>query len=105
MIKGFKTTYKRIDWDKPAPTITMLNGSINSQNNVHPGREKDDGTYSDARVLSVREILILCGLPDNWLDKHKDMNENFVRKVLGECFPPKFCLAMMKTIPEFQKNT
>lgn len=105
LIKGFKTTYKRIDWDKPAPAVTMLNGSINSQNNVHPGRKKDDGTYSDARVLSVREILILCGLPDHWLDKHQDMNENFVRKVLGECFPPKFCLAIMKTIPEFQKKT
>ena len=105
LIKGFRTTYKRIDWNKPAPAITMQNGSINSQNNVHPGREKDDGTYSDARVLSVREILILCGLPDNWLDKHQDMNENFVRKVLGECFPPKFCLAIMKTIPEFQKKT
>ena len=39
-IKGFATTYKRIEWDKPAPTITMANGSISSQNNVHPGRKK-----------------------------------------------------------------
>lgn len=36
-IKGYNTTYKRMDWDKPAPTITMANGSISSQNNVHPG--------------------------------------------------------------------
>ena len=102
-IKGFKTTYKRIAWDKPAPAVTMMNGSINSQNNVHAGRLKDDGTYSDARVLSVRELLILCGLPENFLDSHLDENENFVRKVLGECFPPKFCSAMMTTLPRRNK--
>ncbi len=37
-IKWFSTTYKRIEWDKPAPTITMCNGAISSQNNVHPWR-------------------------------------------------------------------
>ena len=98
-IRAFKTTYKRIAWDRPSPAITMMNGSINSQNNVHPGRLNPDGTYSDARVLSVRELLILCGLPENYLDDLSDENENFIRKVLGECFPPKFCYAMMKTLP------
>ncbi len=33
-ISAFKTAYKRIGWDSPAPTITMGNGSISSQNNV-----------------------------------------------------------------------
>jgi DNA (cytosine-5)-methyltransferase 1 len=103
-IKGFKTTYKRISWDKPAPAVTMMNGSINSQNNVHPGRLKEDGTYSDARVLSVRELLILCGLPENFLDNHLEENENFIRKVLGECFPPKFCRAMMTTLPKTEEK-
>ena len=46
-------------WDKPAPTITMKNGSISSQNNVHPGRLLPNGTYSDARVLTVAELSIL----------------------------------------------
>ena len=46
-IKGFSTTYKRIEWDKPSPTVTMCNGAISSQNNVHPGRLLRDGTYSD----------------------------------------------------------
>jgi DNA (cytosine-5)-methyltransferase 1 len=98
-IKGFSTTYKRIDWDKPAPAITMMNGSVNSQNNVHPGNKQSDGTYSDARVLSVRELLILTGLPEDYLDDKQDLNENLVRKVLGESFPPKFCLSMFETCP------
>lgn len=98
-IKGFMTTYKRIDWDKPSPTVTMCNGAISSQNNVHPGNLKEDGTYSDARVMSVRELMILCGLPedlfDNLVGKY---SENFMRKVLGECFPPKMCLEIIKNI-------
>jgi len=98
-IKGFATTYKRIDWDKPAPTVTMCNGAVSSQNNVHPGNLKSDGTYSDARVMSVRELMILCGLPENLFDTLAEKySENFMRKVLGECFPPKMCLEIIKNI-------
>ena len=103
-IKGFKSTYKRIDWDKPAPTIGMTNGAINSQNNVHPGRPNEDGTYSDARVLSVRELLILCGIEANFLDDFQYVNENFLRKVIGECFPPQFCASMMTSLTKINRD-
>jgi DNA (cytosine-5)-methyltransferase 1 len=99
-IKGFKTTYKRIEWDQPSPTIGMTNGSINSQNNVHPGTLQPNGTYSDARALSVKEITILCGLPEKCFDKYEDpAKENFMRHVIGECFPPKMCLEILRQIP------
>jgi DNA (cytosine-5)-methyltransferase 1 len=105
MIKGFRTTYKRINWDEPAPTIGMTNGSINSQNNVHPGNILADGTYSDARVLSVREIIKLCGLPENCYDAYEgQIKETLMRHVIGECFPPKMCLEIMKTNPDIKKN-
>ena len=113
MIKGFKTTYKRISWNDPSPTVTMTNGSISSQNNVHPGLSLDDGTQSDARVLSVRELLALCGLPSNCLDKFASKqsdgtfkykySQNFIRKVLGELFLPKMCLSLLQSIPEKRK--
>ena len=100
-IKGFMTTYKRIDWDKPSPTVTMCNGAVSSQNNVHPGKLLFDGTYSDARVLSVEEISIICGLPKEFLNKFKNkVSENFLRKVLGECFPPTMAKEILKTIPK-----
>lgn len=100
-IKGFNTTYKRIKWDEPSPTIGMTNGSINSQNNVHPGNLLEDGTYSDARVLSVKELVILCGLPETCFDKYEGIvTENFLRHVIGECFPPKMCLEIIKKIPK-----
>jgi DNA (cytosine-5)-methyltransferase 1 len=86
-IKGYKTTYKRMDWSKPAPTITMANGSISSQNNVHPGNIKSDGTYDNARVLTLKELFILMGLPKNYMPPDF-ATESFVRKVLGEGIPP-----------------
>lgn len=101
-IKGYATTYKRIDWDKPAPTITMANGSISSQNNVHPGRLKADGTYSDARVLTLKEIFILTGLPENW-EPPKWASENLIRQAIGEGIPPKLIDRLLITMPETGK--
>ena len=97
-IKGYSTTYKRIEWDKPAPTITMANGSVSSQNNVHPGRLLKNGTYSDARVLSLKEIFILTGLPDDW-NPPEWASENLVRHVIGEGVPPRLINALLASIP------
>jgi DNA (cytosine-5)-methyltransferase 1 len=116
-IYGFTTAYKRMSWNKPAPTVTMTNGSISSQNNVHPGRKNGD-EFSDARVLTIREVLLVCGLPPDLLDRfaHEitvgtkfkfqsgqfgyDYHPSFIRKVLGELFLPKVCLAIMQSLPK-----
>ena len=98
-IKGYATSYKRIEWGKPAPTITMANGSISSQNNVHPGILKEDGTYSDARVLTLKEIFILTGLPEDW-QPPKWASENLIRTVIGEGVPPRLIDALLTTIPK-----
>jgi len=98
-IKGYDTTYKRIEWDKPAPTITMANGSVSSQNNVHPGRLQKDGTYSDARVLTLKEIFILTGLPDDWVPP-KWASENLIRQVIGEGVPPRLIDSLLSSMPK-----
>jgi len=87
-LKGYAATYKRIDWDKPAPTITMRNDCISSQSNVHPGRLLKDGTYSDARVLTIRELFILSSInPDLKIpDFASDIQ---IRHMIGEAVPPK----------------
>ena len=96
-IHGYKTTYKRISWDKPAPTITMANGSISSQNNVHPGRPLGNGLYSDARALTIYELMILTGLPSDW-NIPKLCSDKFIREVIGECVPPELILSLIKNI-------
>ncbi len=96
-IKGFRTTYKRIEWDRPSPTITMCNGAISSQNNVHPGRLMPNGDYSDARVLSILELIRLTGLPDNWSIPDW-ASDNLIRNVIGESFPPKFAFSIVNML-------
>ncbi len=86
-IKGYESSYRRIKWNEPAPTITMRNDCIASQRNVHPGRVKDDGTYSDARVLTPLELMILNSLPADW-NIPDNTPEILIRQVIGESIPP-----------------
>lgn len=95
-IKAFPNTYKRMSWDEPAPTVTMNNGCLSSQNTVHPGQLKKDGSYSDARVLTIREIMIITGLDDNW--KWNKTKHSIIRDVLGECVPPKLIYHLTKSL-------
>lgn len=98
-IKWFSTTYKRIEWDKPAPTITMWNWAISSQNNVHPWRKLENWLYSDARVLSLKEIFILTWLPDN-INLPSWASDNFIRQVIWEWVPPIMIKEIIKLIPK-----
>lgn len=65
----------------------MRNDAISSQLNVHPGRIKEDGTYSDARVLTPLELMLLSSLPKDW-NIPSDTPELLIRKCIGECIPP-----------------
>ena len=87
-IKGFKNTFKRMSWDKPAATITMRNDIISSQENVHPGRLLPDGTYSDARVLTLRELLIVSSMPPE-VKIPTNLTETSFRQIIGEGIPPR----------------
>lgn len=101
-VKGFSATFKRIEWDQPAPTITMRNDCISSQSNVHPGRKLKDGTYSDARVLTLREIFILSSIdPD--LDLAPGVSESQIRYIVGEGIPPLLVAKIVKGV-SYEKN-
>lgn len=100
--KGFKNTYKRQEWNKPAFTVTMFNRTIGSQNNVHPGRYigKDENgydLYSDARVLTVYELMLVTSLPKDW-DIPNWASEHFVRQVIGEGIPPLLVKEIMQEL-------
>ena len=96
-IKGYNTTYRRLSWNQPAPTITIRNDAISSQRNVHPGRLLEDGTYSDSRVLSILELMRLTTLPDDW-PISEETDELLIRQVIGESIPPLFVEKISKGI-------
>ena len=92
---GAPRTYMRMDWDRPAPTITSYNHTISSFQNVHPGNYiPETGLYSDARVLTVFELMRVMSLPDDW-NIPEWATESLVRTVIGEGVPP---LAVMKIV-------
>lgn len=98
-IRAYNTTYRRIKWDEPAPTITIRNDAISSQLNVHPGRLLKDGTYSDARVLTPLELMLLSSLPNDW-NIPEETSELLIRRCLGECIPPRLIKLLVSQINE-----
>lgn len=101
-VKGYHNTYKRQNWDTPAYTVTMDNRKISSQNNVHPGRYigKDlngDDIYSDARVLTLYEIMLIMSLPKDW-NIPGSTQEAFLRRIIGEGIPPLFTKQLFNMI-------
>lgn len=96
-IKGFHNTYKRMKWDEPCPARTMNNGNIGGHNNVHPGRLLADGTYSDARVLTLRELFIVSSLPADW-NLPDWCTDNLIRTVIGEAIPPMLSKSIIDMI-------
>ena len=100
IVRGFHNTYKRQNWNTPAYTIAMDNIEISSQNNVHPGRfvgedSNGDALYSDARALTVYELMRLMSIPDSW-PIPDDTNPAFLRHMIGEGVPS----LLIKTIFE-----
>ena len=96
-IKGFHNTFKRMQWDKPCPARTTYSGSLSSHNNVHPGRPLPDGTYSDARVLTLLETFIVSSIPED-ISFPPDVTENFIRTVIGEAIPPRLLEVIINKI-------
>jgi len=107
-VKGYDTTYHRLFWDKPAATITRWNGIMGSQNNVHPGREwkKDkngDMMYTNPRVLTIYELMVVSSLPSNW-DIPDWADNQLIRFVIGEGIPPLMVKKIIEPVMVFERR-
>lgn len=96
-IKGFHNTYKRMVWDQPCPARTTYSGSMSSHNNVHPGRLLPDGTYSDARVLTLLETFIVSSIPED-VTFPEGATDTFIRTIIGEAIPPRLMMRILEGI-------
>lgn len=102
LVTGFHNTYKRQHWDRPGTTVTMYNREISSQGNVHPGRligVDDEGLpiFSDARVMTIYELMIMMSLPKNW-NIPAGLSDHFIRCVIGEGIPPLLVKKIMENL-------
>lgn len=100
-VKAHHNHYRRLKWDMPCRTITQNNGVISSLACVHPGHpyisEAGEELYSDPRVLTIYELLIVMSLPLDWPIPDW-ANEGFIRKVFGEGIPSKLVKELMKAL-------
>lgn len=100
-VKAHHNHYRRLKWDMPCRTITQNNGVISSLACVHPGRPYIDSKgrqlYSDPRVLTIYELLIVMSLPLDW-PIPEWANETFIRKVFGEGIPSKLVKSIMTAL-------
>lgn len=82
-IKGFKTSYKRMNPNEVAPTITTNSNSFSSDMKIHP--------YEN-RVLSVREVALLQTIPYSfiWTEEQFFHSKHLIREMIGEAIPPLF---------------
>ena len=95
---SFRTSFKRKRWDEPCNTIIQQSGNITGFQTIHPGRPLTDGTYSDARCLTVLELLRVTGLPDDY-PIPEWATEGIIRKVIGESFLPKLVKRLIRMLP------
>ena len=97
-VKAHHNNYRRLKWDMPCRTITQNNGVISSLACVHPGRpyNTNDGEvlYSDPRVLTIYELMIVTSLPLDW-NIPEWADDTFIRKVIGEGIPSNLVKQIM----------
>ena len=83
LIKGYDTAYRRMEWDKPASTITQNFIFESSDKKVHPDQ---------TRVLSIYEALVLQTIADYEYSlsiNGKPLSNNKCAEIIGESVPPK----------------
>ena len=92
LIKGYETTYARMEWDKPSLTLTQNFQYDSSGTHYHPEQN---------RTLTIFEGLILQTILDydyTFKIDGKSINRTKIAEVIGESVPPKLIDFMCKKI-------
>ncbi len=84
LVKGFRRgSYKRMDPQRPAATITTASGRIGGSHTIHP---------FENRVFSPLECALLQTIPEDfiWGDALEKRGVTELRAMIGEAVPPRF---------------
>ena len=83
LIRGFDTAYRRMEWDKPAPTLTQKMQAVASDKKIHPTQN---------RALSLYEAMIIQTIAEydySFSIGGKTIPRNMICQVIGESVPPR----------------
>lgn len=93
-----KACCERKFWDRPCNTITTQSDNLTANRTIHPGRPLSDGTFSDARCLTVLELLRVTGLPDDY-PIPEWATDKLIHEVIGEAFLPQLVKRLIEMLP------
>ena len=101
LVKGFRSSYRRMAPDQPARTITTNTSHVGSDFKIHPWEN---------RVLSTLECSDLQTVPRffNWssaIDAQPRSKRYLIRNLVGEAFPPYFTFLHGKVLAEALQNS
>ena len=97
LIKGYDTAYRRMEWDKPAATLTQNFIFESSDKKVHP---------EQTRVLSMYEAMILQTISEynySFTINKKYISKNLCAEIIGESVPPKLIEIICRHIEKIEK--
>lgn len=98
--------FRRLYWDKPAACIATRSDQLAAMDTIHP---------SEDRVLSIRELMRVMSIPDEfkWVEKEINkqnikanrieflkQNELNIRRCIGEAVPTKIMFKIGKNISD-----
>jgi len=93
---GFRDSYGRMSWDKPAPTITTNFHKLSSGRFGHP--EED-------RAISLREGASLQTFPKEYIFYANSISA--IAKMIGNAVPPEFAkriaLAIIESLEDYEE--
>ena len=83
LIRGFKSSYRRMCSERPGYTITTNSSHIGSDFKIHPWEN---------RVLSILECADIQTVPRfyDWTRASRDRRSYLIRNLIGEAFPTYF---------------
>jgi DNA (cytosine-5)-methyltransferase 1 len=89
--KTYAGVYGRMEWDKPAPTMTTQCFGFGNGRFGHP---------TQARAISLREAAILQSFPKRYkfVDENADLNIKELGRLIGNAVPVKLGRAIAKSI-------
>jgi len=98
LIRGFKSSYRRMRSDRPAPTVTTASSHLGSDYKIHPWEN---------RVLSPRECIELQTIPQSYSWEWAVSNGYYymVREAVGEAIPPWFTYSHGRVLKSLLSGT
>lgn len=98
LIKGFDTAYRRMLWDKPAPTLTQNLQFVSSDKKLHPDQNRVLSIYEGLRIQTISDYAYSLSVGGHAITR------NMCCEIIGESVPPRLIELVCKQIVSIEEE-